>query len=90
MDFLEDLDEEELAEHEGEEHDPAKINYGRPLQPAQQKDDLTSEPNAYWALMVGSFKECAKAVDRQVTCVHLRLQHATLLDTSGSACFSHD
>jgi hypothetical protein len=33
-------------------------NFGRPLQPAQQLEPLTSEPNAYWALMVASFSTC--------------------------------
>jgi hypothetical protein len=64
--FFEDeyLDEEEAAAWKGETRDPAKINHGRPLQPAQQKDNLTTEPNAYWALMVGDFNICAAAMDR--------------------------
>jgi hypothetical protein len=71
--FREDLDEDEIADFFT--YDPALINHGRPLQPAQQKDNLTTEPNAYWALMVGDFNTCAAAMDRQATCI-CSMQHS--------------
>lgn len=40
----------------------SRINYGRPLQPAQQLKPLTRERGAYWALLVAKFDDCASSL----------------------------
>jgi hypothetical protein len=69
----EEEEQEEEEEEGGKENNPkgeledqgrkAPINFGRPLQPAQQLEHLTTQPDAYWALMVANFSTCKSTLD---------------------------
>jgi len=67
-------EEEEDEEWEG---DGYWNNFGRPLQPAQQKEHPTSEP-AIWQILVGDFQDCADLLSR-LACARL---HAFVLEQS--------
>jgi len=56
------MDEEE-EEEEGWEGDGSWNNFGRPLQPAQQKEHPTSE-DTVWQILVGDFQSCASALSQ--------------------------
>ena len=58
-DFYSDDEEEE----EEDEAAAPPINFGRPLQPAQQREPLTTETDAYWGLLVAKFSDCTSSMD---------------------------
>lgn len=61
----EDWADEEDVELENEPKVKRKVrkNFGRPLQPAQQREPLTTEPDAYWALLVAKFSTCEESLN---------------------------
>lgn len=62
-DIYQDCRYEDEEEEEEDEH-RAPVNFGRPLQPAQQRQPLTSEPDACWALLVAKFGTCASSLSQ--------------------------
>jgi len=54
-------EEEEEAEEDEREAKGAWNNFGRPLQPAQQKEHPTSE-DTVWQILVGDFQRCASTL----------------------------
>lgn len=56
----EEIEEADLYE---DLYDEGAGNFGRPLQPAQQLELLTTEPGARWALLVSEFSTCAESMN---------------------------
>jgi hypothetical protein len=58
----EEEDDDELEDEPGANPGVRK-NFGRPLQPAQQREHLTTEPGAYWALLTAKFSTCEESLN---------------------------